>query len=511
MSGPLGKMPCLVGRSPQADFVLCEDSVSRQHARLQVRDGKVHIEDLNSSNGVLVNGSRVETALLLPTDDVRLGGYTLSIEPVLEASPPLSGHRTELDYDDVGRIHERLVDDDHPSLSFLYRLSLHMAQHRSMRPLLETILEDVMGALPAERGYIVTQGERDGAAEICVSKSLHNVVAAPPLSQTLVHHVQHTRSSVLTTDASSDSRFESSDSIVAHHIQAAICVPLTSHDTVFGVIYVDGSSAPLAFTRSHLQLLSIVGQMAGAAVENIFLTEQKIHQERLAAIGQTVSATSHDMRNILLGISGGTQLLEIAQEKQQWDRTEKATRIIRTSLDRFESLVNSLLTCAKKTDLSLSMTYLGPLVKDVVEALGTTAESCGVKLVVDDRCEGSLSLDAQQVYRVITNLVKNAIESMENTGGTVRMEIFTDGSAHFVRVHDSGRGIKPEHLERIGQAFFTTKNGRGTGLGLAVCFQIMEQHEGKVHVESTYGEGSTFTLEFPVAAQTAIRFTRLTA
>jgi len=511
MMGTLSAVPRLIGRSPQADFVLKEDCISRQHARLYLEGDLVHVEDLQSSNGVHVNGTRVHDATVKPSDRIQLGSYTIRVEPVTDMTGTALSHRTELDYADVGPIHAQIVDQDHSSLTFLYRLSQTMAAHRSMRGLLECVLEEVMAAFPAARGFVLTRDEREGAVETCVSTSRRGTDDGPPLSQTLVAHVLHTRNSVLTSDAGADGRFESSDSIVAHQIQAAICVPLAGHETAFGVIYIDGNSSPMPFTHTHLQLLSVVGQMAGSAVENVILTERQIHQERLAAIGQTVSATSHDMRNILTGIAGGIELMEMAQEKQLWERSEKATRILRSSLARFDNLVSSLLTCAKKTELCLEEYCMGPLVREVAEALEPTAAKHGVEIAVDDHLDGRVLMDAHQVHRVLTNLVKNAIEAMEKTGGTIFIALAAQDDGHIVRVRDTGPGISPEHLERMGQAFFTTKEGRGTGLGLAVCYQIMEQHRGKVLVDSAPGAGTTFTLVFPDLSKRTARLPKMTA
>jgi signal transduction histidine kinase len=314
----------------------------------------------------------------------------------------------------------------------------------------------------------------------------------------------------MTSDAGDDLRFDNSDSIAAHQIKAAICVPLTSHDSVFGVLYVDANAEPMPFTQTHLQLMSIVGQVAGAAVENILLTEKQIHQERLAAIGQAVSATSHDMRNILMGISGGAELLELANQNQSWDRAAKATRLIRNSLRRFETLVESLLTCARKTDLTLEAVNLALLVNEVVEAVEAEAEKRNVRIRVDNRLIEKISVDAQQVHRVLLNLLSNSLDAMA-TGGTLTIEVAAEDDANVVRVRDTGSGIRPEDLPRVGQAFFTTKKGQGTGLGLAVCHRVMEQHGGRLQLESVPGEGTTASLLFPDPGKATARIKRMTA
>jgi two-component system NtrC family sensor kinase len=203
-------------------------------------------------------------------------------------------------------------------------------------------------------------------------------------------------------------------------------------------------------------------------------------------------------------------LLELANQNQSWDRAAKATRLIRNSLRRFETLVESLLTCARKTDLTLEAVNLALLVNEVVEAVEAEAEKRNVRIRVDNRLIEKISVDAQQVHRVLLNLLSNSLDAMA-TGGTLTIEVAAEDDANVVRVRDTGSGIRPEDLPRVGQAFFTTKKGQGTGLGLAVCHRVMEQHGGRLQLESVPGEGTTASLLFPDPGKATARIKRMTA
>ena len=154
---------------------------------------------------------------------------------------------------------------------------------------------------------------------------------------------------------------------------------------------------------------------------------------------------------------------------------------------------------------------MGTLISEVVELLEPEAAKHGVEILFRDGLNQDISLDGQQIHRVLLNLVKNAIDALEDTGGLITIETAQEGDSNVIRVRDTGPGIPPEHLPKIGQAFFTTKEGRGTGLGLAVCFRIMEQHRGSMRVESECGEGTTFTLAFPDPCRTTATFRRVPA
>jgi signal transduction histidine kinase len=240
-----------------------------------------------------------------------------------------------------------------------------------------------------------------------------------------------------------------------------------------------------------------VGQIVGAGVENIILNERQIHQERLAGIGEAVSGTSHDMRNILMGIAGGAEMIGNACEDSKWKGVQEGLEILNKSIHRFRGLSDSLLTYARITELNIRETDLNALVSEVLNSVEPEAQKRLISMRYDHNAPGAMLLDGQQMYRVLLNLVRNAMDAIEGDGGTIDIESGSSEQAVYIRVRDTGKGIPPEHMARIGQPFFTTKKDKGTGLGLATCYRIMEQHQGRIDVDSAPDRGTTFTLYFP--------------
>ena len=140
---------------------------------------------------------------------------------------------------------------------------------------------------------------------------------------------------------------------------------------------------------------------------------------------------------------------------------------------------------------------MGSLAGEAAATARLEAEKRGLKLSFEDLGPGLIAMDPQQIYRVALNLLANAMDATEGMGGTITLETGRDDGAAYLRVRDTGCGIPPENLSRLGQPFFTTKDKTGTGLGLAVCYRIMEQHRGRIHVDSSLGKGTVFTLVFP--------------
>lgn len=493
----ISAVPLIVGRSARADIALTEDSISRRHARFNIFDDVLYVEDLGSSNGVHVNGRRVQKVALSAADTILIGPYTFRVERLDDLGKQKLIRRTEIEHSEVAPLHEKLVVADQSSIAFLYRISQSMTLHRTIEPLLAQVVEAVMGSIPADRASILFRRTPEESLSVAASQTRPGCGGGAPTSTTLVGHVVQTRASVLTTDATQDDRFECSESIAQHEIKAVICAPLTGQEGVYGVLYVESDAVPVPLTQTHLQLLSVAGQIVGAGVENILLVERQIRQERLAGIGETVSGTSHDMRNIMMGISGGAAFIEMACDQENWAQARNGVSIVRKSLARFENLVNSLLTYARQTELAIEEADLGALVNEAANAASMEAEKRGIRLRIDNRAPGSITMDPHQIYRVAMNLLANAMDATEGQGGDIVIETGRDEGAAYVRVRDTGCGIRPEDLAKLGQPFFTTKHKTGTGLGLAVSYRIMEQHRGRVLVESAPGLGTVFTMLFP--------------
>jgi two-component system NtrC family sensor kinase len=142
-------------------------------------------------------------------------------------------------------------------------------------------------------------------------------------------------------------------------------------------------------------------------------------------------------------------------------------------------------------------------VRDTLEFLTFQLRSAGVSVQLASVPETTVEGVPQPLQQVVTNLVLNAVQAMDEQAGDSRrltVELFTPEGMVELRVRDSGTGIAPEHLPRIFDPFFTTKPvGRGTGLGLWACQQIVSQHHGTIAVDSQPGQGTTFTVRLPAA------------
>ena len=348
------------------------------------------------------------------------------------------------------------------------------------------------------------------------------------ISKTILDYVVEKSEGVLTSNARDDSRWDPAQSIVSLGVREAICVPMQGRYDVVGVIYIDTAVTPQKaltnkganqFTEEHLRLMIAIAHQAALAVEDTSYYKALVQAERLAAIGHTIASLSHHIKNILQGVRGGSYLIELglgehdavgsdaepdAESLQKAvDTIRKGWAIVERNQERISTLVLDMLTFSKEREPDPRPADLNQVAAEVIELMGTRAAELSVEL--DWRPDAdmpTLSFDPEGLHRAILNVVTNAVDACdERPNGRVIVSTHFDEASKVAQliVEDNGAGIAPDDLEAIFTVFVSRKGGRGTGLGLPVTRKILEEHGGQVHLESTLGQGSKFTLELPAS------------
>ena len=216
--------------------------------------------------------------------------------------------------------------------------------------------------------------------------------------------------------------------------------------------------------------------------------------EKLTVIGELAAGIAHEIRNPLTSLKGFTQLLGNKEESNQ-----SYIDIMINEIERINTIVSELLLLAKPNKLEFKKIELGNILQSIITLMNAHANLYGVTILL----KSSMALDTCFIYgienkikQVFINLLKNAIESMEE-GGEVIIEIVKKENHFDIHFIDGGCGIPRELLPKLGQPFFTTKDG-GTGLGLMVCYSIIESHKGAMAVESLNGHGTTVSVTLPM-------------
>ena len=247
----------------------------------------------------------------------------------------------------------------------------------------------------------------------------------------------------------------------------------------------------------------MIGQETLPATDELDLLRQQLLQaQRLSSVGELASSVAHEFNNILTTIINYAKMGARGQSPAA--QTQAFEKILRGG-QRAAAIVNSMLGFARNNSTHRESTDIVQLVEEVL--LLTDKDMSKHRIQVEKRFQGRpvALVVPGQIEQILVNLVINARQAMTN-GGRLRIEVRenTAGDTVEIKIADSGVGIAPEHLRRIFEPFFTTKlpdeYGRGgTGLGLSVCRQIIEQHHGRIRVESVVGKGSAFVVKLPVS------------
>ncbi|HYE30039.1 MAG TPA: two-component regulator propeller domain-containing protein [Methylomirabilota bacterium] len=244
------------------------------------------------------------------------------------------------------------------------------------------------------------------------------------------------------------------------------------------------------------------------------LEEQLRQSQKMDAIGQLAGGIAHDFNNLLTIIQGNAELIHA--HRLPPEQAISSAREICEASERAANLTRQLLTFSRRQAVQAEQLDLNQIVRDVSKMLQRLiGEHITLRTDLSAR-EALLNADAGMLEQVIVNLAVNARDAMPG-GGTLTISVsfttITDtldcpnpkartGEFVALTVTDTGTGIKPEHLPRLFEPFFTTKEvGKGTGLGLATVFGIVQQHEGWIDIDTAIGKGTSFKLFFPAAAK----------
>jgi two-component system NtrC family sensor kinase len=219
--------------------------------------------------------------------------------------------------------------------------------------------------------------------------------------------------------------------------------------------------------------------------------------ERLVGIGILASGVAHEINNPLAIIRGNAELLEMSERLNDSDQSEVET-IIR-QVGRVDRIVSNLLTFARTKKKNVNLFHIDALIDDILDHIGHQVALENYSIERRHQAEqGEIEGDEDQLRQVFTNLIINGLQAMNN-GGTLTVSTAVDPEAGScsVTITDRGPGIAADIKERLFTPFFTTKPG-GTGLGLAVSYGIVKDHDGDIKVDSEPEQGATFTVALPL-------------
>lgn len=415
-------------------------------------------------------------------------------------------------------------------LEKLLEISKKMAENRNLGPLLKYAVSVALEIVNAERGYLVL--DEDGTLVFPVKQDRDgNELESPEdqISYSMITQVMETMEPLVVTDAIVDPKFQNAKSVHALQLRSVMLVPLITHGSPIGVIYVENRSEANIFEEEDAKPLTFFANHAAVAIENAILNEslEERVRARTAELEQAkdqieqsfmeiveanrirtmfLGNVAHDIRSPLTMLVGSLSLMSegefgpITEDQAEWinKSLQSAMHIIKLTDDFFD------LTKLEMGRLAIHRepTPMGPYLTSIYnigESLPWSENVQFEREIEEDLPE--IPLDPTRIHQVTLNLLTNA--NKFTTHGKVKLYAYSDDDYVYIGVKDTGKGIPPNQLETIFERFQQVNANsddakKGTGLGLAICKELVVLHGGKIHVQSTLGEGSDFRFTLPL-------------
>ena len=257
----------------------------------------------------------------------------------------------------------------------------------------------------------------------------------------------------------------------------------------------------LALIRRMVQRISVAEQ------DQEVLQKQVVETGKLAAIGELAAGIAHEINNplaIMVEHAGWIDDLMKAENVavlKNFPEVENSLREIEIQGRRCKEITHKLLSFARRTDSRVQETQLNDLAQEVAGVSAQKARYGNTVIRLDLAPDlPTVRISPTEMQQVLLNLVNNAIDAMNKTEGVIVIRSRLEDAWVAMEVEDNGQGIPEANMARIFEPFFTTKPvGKGTGLGLSICYGIIDKSGGTISVDSTPGQGTTFTVRLPVS------------
>jgi signal transduction histidine kinase len=305
------------------------------------------------------------------------------------------------------------------------------------------------------------------------------------------------------------------------NLHSLVVIPLLVKEKALGAIAADSVESNKSITKEALESMMAFAQQAGLAIHNAFMYQelktfsrqmeekiqkttddlskteaQLIRSEKLAALGQLAAGIAHEIRNPLTSIN--ILIHSLTENLSSGNSQKEDLKVIEEEIHRINEIVDQFLRFAKPAPPLLKKGDVISIFEETLQLLRPQIEKQGIVIQKEFQPLPPILMDREQMKQVILNLLLNAVQAMPKGGNLVLKGHIPEGDRWIrLSIQDSGVGISGEDINKLFDPFFSTKEG-GIGLGLSIAHRIIDQHHGKIEVESTPGEGTLFTVWLPI-------------
>ena len=249
-------------------------------------------------------------------------------------------------------------------------------------------------------------------------------------------------------------------------------------------------------------LRNAAGEITHVMEMSTNITQIRQLQDHLSSLGLKIGSISHGIKSLLTGLDGGMYLMQTGFTKDKPERVQAGYEDLKTIVNRIRKLVHNILFFAKERELKRDRVDVLNFVEDVASTVEPKIKADGIELVRDfDTLPAEIEIDAGVLRLALINILENALDACAEDDARKHHKIVfsVQGDDNQIRfeIKDNGIGMDRETRESLFTLFFSSKGNKGTGLGLFIADKIIDQHGGKISVESKHGQGSNFKITIP--------------
>lgn len=363
--------------------------------------------------------------------------------------------------------------------------------------LLGLILDSAVSSTDADRGtvYMVDAIKQELWSKVLQGDNM--VEIRLPMGKGIAGYVAQTGETINIPDAYSDPRFNPEvDKRSGYRTRNILCMPMRNKDgTIIGVFQLLNKSEE-AFTADDEQFIDAFSTHASIAIENARMAQEMVANERLSAVGRMASVIIHDIKNPM-----GT-LRVYAQVMKKKSGNEEAAKLADEMIhqvDRFVNMTQEILDFTRGiSSMNIEELDFAEVMGGVLDFIEKDLTKNNVQLIRKMQFQGNLKMDQDKMVRVFYNIASNARDAMPQGGS---LTVVTEPSNGFVKIEftDSGSGMPEEVKRKIFEPFMTYGKKHGTGLGMAIVKKVIDDHKGRIEIDSELGKGTTIRIFLPTA------------
>ena len=408
-------------------------------------------------------------------------------------------------------VEQLLFKDRYDYRETLARFSRAMVTILDLQSLAKSVFETITQTMGVEKASLFLWNEEKEAYSLFEAKNINVTTTNPqlPKDDPLPRYLQKMGEIIIREELAKGANIPELKYIVnmMSLIGAEVSLPLISKGQLVGMLNLGYKFNKDIYSHEDTELLSTLANQTAIAIENARLYEDLKRSksyirraDRLASLGTLTAGLAHEIRNPLVAIKTLTQLLPDRLEDEEF--RDQFLKIAAGEVDRISSLVNELLDFARPSDPKLEFEDINTILDGMILLVSTETKKRQIDILRSYTSDlPPVQIDREQIKQVFLNVLLNAIQATPENGKiTVKTRSFIKpGGEPYIQVEctDTGCGIPPEHIEEIFNPFFTTKS-TGSGLGLSISHQIIQDHRGYIDVESQWGRGSSFFINLPV-------------